>query len=84
MPSQRPPEADPVSPPESQALDLPPRLRQTLELLLEGCSEQEAAMRLNLSRHTIHDYVKDLYRRFGVTSRAQLLARWTRRQQGIG
>jgi DNA-binding CsgD family transcriptional regulator len=35
--------------------------------------------KLGISRHTVHDYVKSVYRRFGVSSRAELLARWVRR-----
>lgn len=54
---------------------LPPRLSQTLEELLLGRSEKEIAMHLELSRHTIHNYVKALHQRFGVSSRGELLAR---------
>lgn len=61
---------------------LPPRLRQTLAALLEGDSEKEAALRLGLSRHTVHEYVAELYRRFGVHSRAELLALCLRRRVG--
>ncbi len=53
---------------------LPSRVRQTLECLLEGDSEKQVAKRLGLSQHTVHQYVKDLYRRLGVSSRAELLA----------
>ena len=52
----------------------PPRLRRTLRCLLEGDSEKQAAARLGLSRHTIHDYVLEIYRRVGVASRAELMA----------
>lgn len=54
---------------------LPPRLSQTLDELMLGCSEKEIASRLELSRHTIHNYVKALHQRFGVSSRGELLAR---------
>ena len=54
---------------------LPPRLSQTLDELLQGKSEKEIALRLELSRHTIHNYVKALHQRFGVSSRGELLAR---------
>lgn len=54
---------------------LPPHLQRTLELLLEGACEGEIVNRLQLSRHTVHDHVKRLYRRFQVNSRGQLLAR---------
>jgi len=53
---------------------LSPRLRQTLACLKEGDSEKQVAARLGLSYATTHQYVTALYRRFGVTSRAQLLA----------
>jgi DNA-binding CsgD family transcriptional regulator len=58
---------------------LSPRQRQTMEALLEGDSEKEAALRLGLSVNTVHEYVTALYRRFGVSSRAELLARFLRR-----
>ena len=55
--------------------DLPPRLSQTLSELLTGRSEKEIAARLELSRHTIHNYVKALHQRFEVSSRGELLAK---------
>lgn len=59
---------------------LSPRLRQTLACLLEGDSEKQVAARLRLSRTTVHQYVTTLYRRFGVRSRAQLLAHAMKRR----
>lgn len=50
------------------------RLMQTLCLLLDGLSEKEIAAELGLSPHTVHDYVKSLYRTFRVRSRAELHA----------
>lgn len=55
---------------------LSPRLRQTLERLLAGNSEKQIALTLHISRHTVHVYVKNLYKRFGVNTRAELLAQW--------
>jgi DNA-binding CsgD family transcriptional regulator len=55
--------------------NLPPRLTQTLELLLNGASEKQVARQLNLSQHTVHGYVKALYRHFKVSTRSELLAR---------
>lgn len=55
--------------------DLAPRLRDVLLCLLQGDSEKQAALRLGLSPHTIHDYVKMLHKRFRVQSRGELLAR---------
>jgi DNA-binding NarL/FixJ family response regulator len=42
---------------------------------MEGDSEKQAALRLDISRNTVHDYVKQLHQRFGVSSRGELLAR---------
>ena len=59
-------------------LKLPPRVRQTLEELLAGDQEKEIANRMGVSRHTVHVYVKQLYRKFNVSSRGELLARFVR------
>ena len=53
---------------------LSPRQAETLNLLLQGQSEKQVARALGVSVHTVHVYVKALYRRFGVSSRAELLA----------
>ncbi len=45
-----------------------------LARLLQGDSEQQVARHLGLSPHTVHDYVKKLYEKFGVRSRSALLA----------
>ena len=58
---------------------LPPRVREVLDCLLEGDSEKQAAARMGLSRETVHQYVKALYRHYHVASRAELLARVLRR-----
>lgn len=57
---------------------LSPRQRETLKHLLSGDSEKQIATKLALSRHTVHVYVKGLYRHFGASSRAELLARWVK------
>lgn len=48
-----------------------PRLRSVLFLLLEGQSEKEIASGLDLSIHTIHQYVKQIYRNLEVSSRGE-------------
>src|SRR5438105_4018008 len=48
------------------------RQRNTLSHLLDGDSEKEVAKVMGLSRHTVHVYVKQLYRHYGVRSRAEL------------
>jgi DNA-binding CsgD family transcriptional regulator len=61
--------------------DLPPSLRRALECLLEGHSEKEAAKIMGVTSNTFHGYVKQLYERLGVSSRAELMARWVRRER---
>jgi DNA-binding CsgD family transcriptional regulator len=54
---------------------LSPRQRQTLELVLNGLCDKEIADRLGISRFTVNQYTKAIYRYYAVTSRTQLLAR---------
>jgi DNA-binding CsgD family transcriptional regulator len=61
---------------------LTPRARQVLKCFLEGDSDKHVAVRLGLTRHTVNQYAKVIYRHFGVQSRAELLARWVRRGWG--
>ena len=55
-----------------------PRLRQTLGRLLAGDSEKQIALHLGVSPHTVHVYVKRLYRHYDVCSRGELLSRFVR------
>jgi DNA-binding CsgD family transcriptional regulator len=57
---------------------LRPRERETLDVLLGGATEKDAAAELGVSRHTVHQYVKAIYEAYGVTSRAELLALFVR------
>jgi DNA-binding CsgD family transcriptional regulator len=54
---------------------LQPRLLKVLEELLSGHSEKQVAAKLNYSPHTIHTYVKAIYKHYEVSSRSELLAR---------
>jgi DNA-binding NarL/FixJ family response regulator len=66
-------------PPEPKAAGdeaMAPRMRQTLRHLLTGDSEKQIASKLEISQHTVHVYVKRLYRHYGVSSRGELLARF--------
>jgi DNA-binding CsgD family transcriptional regulator len=62
---------------------LPPRLAQTLEALQAGCSEKQVSLRLGISKHTVHNYVKALHQRLGVSSRGELLAKKAQSQPGF-
>jgi DNA-binding NarL/FixJ family response regulator len=68
--------AQPQSPAGGLEAGLAPRMQQTLRRLLAGDAEKEIAKHLGVSRHTVHVYVKALYRKYDVNSRGELLARF--------
>ncbi len=53
---------------------LSPREEQTLDRLLCGDQAKEIARHLGLSQHTIHTFIKSIYRKYGARSRACLFA----------
>lgn len=55
---------------------LTPVERQVLHGLLSGCSEKEIAIAQEQSYHTTHEYVRAIYRKFGINNRAALMALW--------
>jgi DNA-binding CsgD family transcriptional regulator len=55
---------------------LTPVERETLQGLLAGQTEKEIARAQERGLHTVHEYVKALYRKFGVRNRATLMALW--------
>lgn len=55
---------------------LTPVERQVLQGLLTGLSEKAIATAQGRSRHTTHEYVTAIYRKFGVSNRATLTALW--------
>lgn len=57
---------------------LSPRQREILDLLLNGKLVKQAAHELGLARSTALGYVKDIYRRLGVRSHAELLSKFMR------
>jgi DNA-binding CsgD family transcriptional regulator len=61
------------------SIRLAPRVREVLDILMTGASDKEIAHRMRLSTHTVRQYVKMIYRAYGVSSRAQLIARATPR-----
>jgi DNA-binding CsgD family transcriptional regulator len=64
-------------------LPLTRREREVAALVVEGLADREIAERLQLSRHTVSQYVKRIYRKLGVDSRVALTRllldrRWAR------
>ena len=80
-PAPAPAMAAPIAPLPAATIEtgLTPRMRQTLQHLLCGDSEKQIAGKLRISRHTVHVYVKQIYRRYNVNSRGELFAQWVRR-----
>ncbi len=67
-----------ISPVElnDEVVGLSPRLRQVLNLLLQGSTRKEIAATLSLSIHTVGDYIADIYKRFKVHSQTDLVRRF--------
>lgn len=55
---------------------LTPRERVVLNYLLTGLREADIAAELGMGRRSVHQRITDVYRKFGVTSRPQLMALW--------
>lgn len=72
-----------AAPSEPSPAHLPPHLHETLTHLLRGFSEKEAAARLGVTKDTAHNYVKSIYRHFGVRSRPELMALFLRRSTKV-
>ncbi|SDS41575.1 helix-turn-helix transcriptional regulator [Pseudomonas oryzae] len=55
---------------------LAPHELKVLELLLTDATEKQIAQRLGLAVSTTHSYVTNIFRKFGVRSRAGLMSLW--------
>ena len=52
---------------------LSPMQRRVLPFLLKGCTEDEIALEINRSKHTVHDHAKRIYDAVAVKSRIDLV-----------
>jgi DNA-binding NarL/FixJ family response regulator len=52
---------------------LTPRQEQIVHLVVEGLRNREIAQRLNISEHTIRNYLFRIFEKLGVSSRAELI-----------
>ena len=61
---------------------LPARHQTIVAQLITGRSEKQIAAAVSLSARTAHKYIEQVYRAFGVSSRAELMALWIARRAG--
>lgn len=61
---------------------LTPRQRDVVRCALDGDGDKQISLRLNISKHTVNDHLKAIYKRFGVCTRAELAAFMSRRGCG--
>ena len=59
----------------SRPAALSAREREVYDLLVRGCSSEAIALRLGISRHTVKDHRKHIFRKLGVGALAELIAR---------
>lgn len=57
-----------------QTHGLSPREEETMRLLIEGLTTSAIADQLSISRHTVRDHLKHLYRKTGTRSRGELVS----------
>lgn len=65
--------------PVSDTASLTPRETEVLRLIAKGYSVPEAARLLELAKHTVAGYVKDIYRKLDVSNRAEATLEASRR-----
>jgi DNA-binding CsgD family transcriptional regulator len=68
------PQRDLTSPASAWRASLTAREREVCELLLAGCSSDAIALRLSLSRYTVKDHRKNIFRKLRIASLAELFA----------
>jgi DNA-binding NarL/FixJ family response regulator len=63
---------------KSALLELTPREHEALTMIAKGFSVKESAKLMNISHHTVSGYIKEIYRKLHVNSRAEAAAFATR------
>lgn len=60
-----------LSVPDAECVQLSPREREVLVHLARGISIADIGVEMAISRHTVSDHVKNIYRKLNITSRAE-------------
>ena len=63
--------------PQKDLGELTPRERDVATLVMEGLRNAEIAVRLNVSEHTVRNYIMRIYDKLGVSNRVQLTRQCT-------
>lgn len=61
-----------------EIVNLAARDQEIVKLLVEGYTEKQVAVHTKMTQNAVHSHVKALYKRLGVSSRAQLIALYWR------
>ena len=69
----------PMAPQASDEVKLTEREVEVLRLIAKGYKSPEVAALLGISTHTVTSYVRDIYRKLGITSRAEAAMEAARR-----
>lgn len=82
-PTPAPPRLEPGQPatPDSTRPPLSARELEVLELITKGFNAEEIAELLSVSRHTVHTFVRRIYRKLHVNSKAEAI--YEARSQGL-
>lgn len=79
MPADAPPPPEAPEEEEDEAIALTPRETEVLTLIGRGLSIKLVAGELDLSYFTVNDYIKSIYRKLGIRTRASATAEAIRR-----
>jgi DNA-binding NarL/FixJ family response regulator len=64
-------------PPQKDMGELTPRERDVAALVMEGLRNAEIGVKLNVSEHTVRNYIMRIYAKLGVSNRVQLTRQCT-------
>ncbi len=68
--------------PDGETVELSPREREVLELLARGYLYKEIAEMLQISVQTVNTYIRRIYEKLHVRSRAQAVAKYAHLPMG--
>jgi DNA-binding NarL/FixJ family response regulator len=76
---QQPNRSTPGAPPTEETIHLTGREQEVLTLVAKGLKRDEVAKMLGIGLYTVADYIKSIYRKLGISSRAEATLEAVRR-----